>query len=114
MPSNKIRPSGELMPPGLFGSTTIDCSACMEKANTRETAGATGVDIDSKTVSKMLLKSLMAEHWAFGHATLHFNRTTRRIPGASELHQHTVPRRLHDAAAMRSNRGIDNRLSEQF
>jgi hypothetical protein len=31
------------MPPGLFGSTTIDCSACMEKANTRGTAGATGV-----------------------------------------------------------------------
>jgi hypothetical protein len=32
-----------LMPPGLFGSTTIDCSACMEKANTPGTAGATGV-----------------------------------------------------------------------
>src|SRR5256886_9532448 len=31
------------MPPGLFGSTTIDCSACMEKANTRGTTGATGV-----------------------------------------------------------------------
>src|SRR5262249_32262208 len=30
-PSNRIRPCGELMPPGLFGSTTIDCSACMEK-----------------------------------------------------------------------------------
>jgi hypothetical protein len=23
----------------------------------------------------------MAEHWAFGHATLHFNRTTRRMEG---------------------------------
>jgi hypothetical protein len=41
--SNRIRPCGELMPPGLFGSTTIDCSACMEKANTRGTTGATGV-----------------------------------------------------------------------
>src|SRR5215831_114739 len=29
-PSNRIRPCGELMPPGPFGSTTIDCSACME------------------------------------------------------------------------------------
>jgi hypothetical protein len=27
-PSNRIRQCGELMPPGLFGSTTIDCSAC--------------------------------------------------------------------------------------
>src|SRR5713226_9247530 len=52
-PSNRIRPCGELMPPGLFGSTTIDCSACMEKANTRGTAGATGVDVASKPVSKM-------------------------------------------------------------
>jgi hypothetical protein len=41
-PSNRIRPCGELMPPELFGSTTIDCSACMEKANTRGAAGATG------------------------------------------------------------------------
>src|SRR5437588_4158332 len=40
-PSNRIKPRGELMPPGLFGSTTIDCSACMEKANTRGTTGAT-------------------------------------------------------------------------
>jgi len=30
------------MPPGLFGSRTIDCSACMEKANTHGTADATG------------------------------------------------------------------------
>ena len=42
-PSNRIRPCGELMLPGLFGSTTIDRSACMEIANTRETADATGV-----------------------------------------------------------------------
>src|ERR1700682_109301 len=41
-PSNRIRPCGELTPPGLFGSTTIDCSACVEKTNTRGTAGATG------------------------------------------------------------------------
>jgi len=41
------------MPPGLFGSTTIDCSACMEKANTRGTAGATGVVVASNPVSKM-------------------------------------------------------------
>ena len=40
-PSNRIRPCGELMPPGLFGSTTIDCSACMEIANTRGATGAT-------------------------------------------------------------------------
>ena len=44
-PSNRIKPCGELMPPGLFGSTTIDCSACTEKANTRGTTGATGVPI---------------------------------------------------------------------
>jgi len=31
---------GELMPPGLFASTTIDLPVCMEKANTRGTAGA--------------------------------------------------------------------------
>src|ERR1700730_5475791 len=42
-PSNRIRPCGELMPPGLFGSTTIDCSACMEKANTLGKTRATGV-----------------------------------------------------------------------
>ena len=41
------------MPPGLFGSTTIDCSACMEKANTRGTAGATGVVVALESVSKM-------------------------------------------------------------
>src|ERR1700738_750093 len=52
-PSNRIRPCGELMPPGLFGSTTIDCSACMEKANTRGAAGATGVVVASNPVSKM-------------------------------------------------------------
>jgi hypothetical protein len=34
-----------LMPPGLFGSTTIDCSACMEKANTQATVDATGVEV---------------------------------------------------------------------
>jgi hypothetical protein len=32
-PSNRIRPCGKLMLPGLFGSTTIDCCACVEKAN---------------------------------------------------------------------------------
>ena len=52
-PSNRIRPCGELMPPGLFGSTTIDCSACMEKTNTRGTAGATGVVVALEPVSKM-------------------------------------------------------------
>ena len=41
------------MPPGLFGSTTIDCSACMEKTNTRGTAGATGVVVALEPVSKM-------------------------------------------------------------
>jgi hypothetical protein len=52
-PSNRIRPCGELMPPGLFGSTTIDCSACMEKANTRGTTGATGVVVALESVPKM-------------------------------------------------------------
>jgi hypothetical protein len=52
-PSNRIRPCGELMPPGLFGSTTIDCAACMEKANTRGTAGATGVVVALEPVSKI-------------------------------------------------------------
>src|SRR4030088_1671949 len=51
--SNRIRPSGELMPPGLFGSTTIDCSACMEKNKHPRDAGATGVVVASKPVSKM-------------------------------------------------------------
>jgi hypothetical protein len=32
-----------LLPPGLFESTTIDCCAGMEKANTRGATGATGV-----------------------------------------------------------------------
>ena len=36
-----------------FGSTTIDCSACMEKANTRGRAGATGVIVALEPVSKM-------------------------------------------------------------
>jgi hypothetical protein len=42
-----------LMPPGLFGSTTIDCSACMEKANTRGTTGATSVVVALESVSEM-------------------------------------------------------------
>ena len=37
---------GMSTPPELFGSTTIDCSACMEKANTHGTAEATGVVIE--------------------------------------------------------------------
>ena len=41
------------MPPGLFGSTAIDCSACMEKANTRGTVGATEVVVALEPVSKM-------------------------------------------------------------
>src|SRR5258708_32797096 len=41
------------MPPGLFGSTTIDCPDCMEKTNTRGTAGATGVVVALEPVSKM-------------------------------------------------------------
>src|ERR1700738_2524720 len=41
------------MSPGLFGSTTIDCAACMERANTRGTAGATGVVVTLEPVSKM-------------------------------------------------------------
>src|SRR5260370_14279710 len=52
-PSNRIRPCGELMPPGLFGSTTIDCFACMEKANTRGTAGATGEVVALAPVSQI-------------------------------------------------------------
>jgi len=48
----RIRPCGELMQPGLFGSTTIDCSACMEEANTRGTAAATGVIVALEPVSK--------------------------------------------------------------
>jgi len=32
---------------GFFGSTTIDCFACMEKANTHGTADATKVVIES-------------------------------------------------------------------
>src|SRR2546429_7564119 len=63
-PSNRISPCGELMPPGLFGSTTIDCSASMEKANTRGATGATGVVVALESASKMLPKSLMTEHWA--------------------------------------------------
>jgi hypothetical protein len=51
-PSNRIKPCGELMPPGLFGSTTIDCSACTEKANTRGTTGATGVVVALESVSE--------------------------------------------------------------
>ena len=41
------------MPPGLFGSTSIDCSAWMEKANTRGTVGATGLIVALEPVSKM-------------------------------------------------------------
>ena len=52
------------MPPGLFGSTTIDCTACMEKANTRGTAGATGVVVALEPARKYLPTSLMTEHWA--------------------------------------------------
>jgi hypothetical protein len=55
-PSNRIRPCGELMPPGLFAPTTIDFSACMEKANTRGTAGATGVVValESRKLNNVL------------------------------------------------------------
>ena len=45
-------------------STTIDCSACMEQANTRGTAGATGVVVPLEPFSKWLPTSLMTEHWA--------------------------------------------------
>ena len=41
-PSNRIRPCGELMLPEAFGSTTIDCCARIEEANTKGTADATG------------------------------------------------------------------------
>src|SRR5262249_35026022 len=41
-PSNRIRPCGELMPPGLSGSTTMACVARMGVANARETTGAMG------------------------------------------------------------------------
>ena len=41
------------MPQGLFGSTTIDCYACMEQANTRGTDGTTGVVAAFGPVSKM-------------------------------------------------------------
>ena len=33
-PVDRIKPCGELTPPGLIGSTTIGGTACMEKANT--------------------------------------------------------------------------------
>src|SRR4029077_5608136 len=39
------------MLPGLFGSTTIDCCAGMEKGNTPETADATGVIVAIEPVS---------------------------------------------------------------
>jgi hypothetical protein len=50
---NRIRPCGELMPPGLFGSTTIYCSACMGRPNIRGTAGAPGLVVALESVSKM-------------------------------------------------------------
>jgi hypothetical protein len=54
------------MPPGLCGSTTMDCSAGMEKTNTRRTADATGVvvalerrklsDVFASKTTKILMK----------------------------------------------------------
>src|SRR6266699_1721378 len=41
-PSNRMRPCGELMPPGLSGSTTMAWSAGMGTANARGTTGAMG------------------------------------------------------------------------
>ena len=60
-PSNRIRPYGELMPPGLFGSTTIEWSACMDKANTCGTTGATGVVI-AFDLSRILGRGLTLSH----------------------------------------------------
>ena len=51
-PSNKIRPCGESTPTGLFGSTTIDCSACMENANTHGTADIARVSIHLQVDAK--------------------------------------------------------------
>src|SRR5262245_11811510 len=50
-PSNRIRLCGESMLPGLLGSTTIDCCACMKKGNTPGTADATGVIVAIERVS---------------------------------------------------------------
>jgi hypothetical protein len=55
-----------------FWITTIDCSACMERANTRGTVGATGVVVALETVSKMTAditddRALAATSVSFDH-----------------------------------------------
>src|SRR6266699_1353026 len=69
-PSNRIRPCGELMPPGLFGSTTIDCSACMEKANTRGTTDATGVVVALESLSRKMAVDINDDRALGGHLRL--------------------------------------------
>ena len=47
-----------------------------------------------------------------GHAALDFDRAADGIDGAGEFHQHAVAGGLDDAAAMRSDSGINKGLSE--
>ena len=49
-----------------------------------------------------------------GHAALDFDRAAHRIDGAGELHQHAVAGGLDDAAAMRGDTGIDQRLAQRL
>ena len=49
-----------------------------------------------------------------GHATLDFDRTSRRVNGAGELDQHAVTGRLDDAASMGGYCGVDEGLSERL
>jgi hypothetical protein len=50
----------------------------------------------------------------FGHAVLDFIGTPGRVHYAGEFHQHAVAGGLDDAAAMRGDCGIDERLSERL
>ena len=49
-----------------------------------------------------------------GYAALDLHRATRRIDGAGELREYAVTRGLDDTAAMHSDGGIDERLSQRF
>ena len=48
------------------------------------------------------------------HRALDFHRTARRIDGTGELDQHAVAGGLDDAAAMRGDAGIDQRLPQHL
>jgi hypothetical protein len=68
------------MLPGLFGSTTIDCCACMEKGNTPGTADATGLIVAIEP-SPTTAADITNDRALGGNLRCSFKRKARNLPG---------------------------------